>query len=172
MAAHRWVAFTALSLALFALGGCGSTAPTLKTASVVQAQATSTRPAPPKLDAAQATESYAGSEARRIASDTLYRYEDLRRDWFNTSSDYQKDRIEQQMITVLVGGLQDVQHATYGSYTTDARRLYDVATRALERNDGLRRDWQYAYGDREKRQIVNDQLTVLTGALMDIRDRY
>lgn len=171
MATHRWVAFTALSLALSALVGCGSTGPSLKTKTAVVARATATRTAPPTLAASKATENYSSSEARRIAADALYRYEDLRRDWFNTGSDWEKDRIEQQMVTVLSNGLTDVRHATYSSYSSDARRHYDIATRALQRQDTLRRDLQYAYGDREKRQIVNEMLTVMTGALMEIRDR-
>lgn len=171
MATHRWVALTALSLALSALVGCGSTGPSLKTTSAGQVQAAAKRPNPPQPTAAQATENYASSEARRIAADALYRYEDLRRDWFSTSSDWEKDRIEQQMLTALSNGLQDVRRATYSSYTGDAHRIHELATRALERYESLRRDWQYTYGDREKRLIVNEMLTVLTGALMDIRDR-
>lgn len=171
MAAHRWIATTALLLALSALVGCGTTGSSLKIQSAAQVQATSGRPTPPPLAGTKATESSTRSEARRIAADILYRYDTLRRDWFNASSDWEKDRIEQQMITVLSDGLSDVRRATYSSYTSDARRLYEVATRALERKESLRRDWQYAYSDREKRLIVNDMLNVLTGALMEIRDR-
>lgn len=170
MAAHRWIAFTALLLAMTALVGCGTTAPSLNTRSTAQVQAAARRPNPPQLAPAVAAER-ASSQVRRIAADVLYRYEDLRREWLATASDWEKDRIEQQMVTVLSNGLQDVRRATYSSYAGDARRVHELATRTLERHESLRRDWQYAYGDREKRLIVNEMLTLLTGALMDIRDR-
>lgn len=170
MPAHRWVAFTAFTLALSALVGCGATAPSLKSSTTSQVQAAAKRPNPPQV-ATLATEAYSSSEARRIAADALYRYDDLRRDWFNAHSDWEKDRIEQSMVSTLSTGLQDVRRATYSSYAGDARRIHGIATRALERQEILRRDWQYAYGDREKRIIVNEMLSVLTGALLDIRDR-
>lgn len=170
MAAPRWLALTALTLALSALVGCGSTAPSLKATSVTAIQAAAVRPNPP-LAAASALDNYTSSEARRIAADALYRYDLLRRDWFNAASDWEKDRIEQQMVTALTNGLQDVRRATYSSYAGDARRIHGIATRAIERQEILRRDWQYAYGDRERRLIVNEMLTVLTGALLEIRDR-
>lgn len=170
MAAQRWLAFTALTLALSALVGCGSTAPSLKTSASAPIQAAAVRPTPPQV-AAKALDTYSSSEARRIAADALYRYDLLRRDWFNAVSDWEKDRIEQQMVTALTNGLQDVRRATYSSYAGDARRIHGIATRALERQETLRRDWQYAYSDKERRLIVNEMLTVLTGALLDIRDR-
>lgn len=169
MTTTRWTALPALALAL-ALVGCGSAGPSIREASRGTVQAQAQRPTPPRLEADGSTET-TRSEARRIAADTLLRYDDLRRDWFNATSDWAKDRIEQQMVTVLSDGLADVRRATYSSYASDARRIYEVASRALERHASLRRDWQYAYGDREKRQIVNQMLTVLTGALMDVRDR-
>lgn len=169
MATQRWIAFIAFSLVLSALVGCGATAPSLTSQSTEQVRAAARRPNPPTLTTAAMER--ASSQVRRLAGDALYRYEDLRREWLATPSDWEKDRIEQQMVTVLSNGLQDVRRATYSSYAGDARRVHELATRTLERHESLRRDWQYAYGDREKRLIVNEMLTLLTGALMDIRDR-
>jgi hypothetical protein len=116
--------------------------------------------------------SYEVDRARRVSSDTLYRYEQLLRDWKRAYSDYEKDRIEDRMLTELISGLKDVQRTVSTGHGYSARQVYDIADRALNRYDDLRRDWKRAYSARERRNIINDMLVVLTNAHKDIKAVY
>lgn len=174
-----------LCLASSVLAGCGTVpmagmSPAGETSAKSQA-ANAQRPLPPAvvLAADALTEgdaivdaSYEVDRARRIASDTLYRYDVLLRDWKRAYSDYEKDRIESRMLDELIAGLKDVQRAVSSGSGRSAREVYDVADRALDRYDSLRRDWSRAYTDRERRYIVNDMLVALTGAHKDIKAIY
>ena len=186
MARKSLMALASLTLAASVLAGCGTTGmvgmsqtgENAANAQSVDAQ----RKVPPtvelaanaQVDAAAQVDasSYEVDRARRISSDTLYRYDELLRDWKRAYSDYEKDRIEDRMLTVLLDGLKDAQRAASAGYGTQARRVYDIADRALDRYDGLRRDWKRAYSKREQRFIVNDMLVLLTNAHKDIKATY
>jgi hypothetical protein len=153
---RKFVALAALVLSMSALSGCG-TAPA---ATQLQNKTATT---------AQAKDYQSVTRAQQIATDALYRYDGLRDDWQRAYSDAEKDRIEQSMLNTLTRAASDVrQTASYG-HGYDARRVYDIADRAISRYEDLRYRWQQAYGDREKRELVNDMLTVLTRALKDVQ---
>ncbi|MNK82462.1 hypothetical protein D3C87_1022370 [compost metagenome] len=186
MARKTLVALASLTLAASFLAGCGTTGmmgvsqtgESSATAKSVDAQ----RKAPPTVEVAAGAQvdanakvdasSYELDRARRVSSDTLYRYEQLLRDWNRAYSDYEKDRIEERMLSELTSGLNDVQRAVSSGYGYSARQVYDIADRALNRYESLRRDWQRAYSTRERRNIVNDMLVVLTNAHKDIKAVY
>ena len=186
MARKSLVALASLTLAASVLAGCGttpmmgvnSTGDSSATAQSVDAQ----RKAPPAVEVAASAQvdanaqvdasSYEVDRARRVSSDTLYRYDQLLRDWKRAYSDYEKDRIEERMLTELTSGLKDVQRAVSSGYGYQARQVYDVADRALNRYEDLRRDWRRAYSKREQRNIINDMLVVLTNAHKDIKAVY
>lgn len=186
MARKTLMALASLTLAASVLAGCGTTSMTgvsqtgEKSASAQSVD--SQRKAPPsvevtanaQVDAAAQVDasSYELDRARRISADTLYRYDELLRDWNRAYSDYDKDRIEERMLRELTEGLNDVQRTVSSGYGYSARQVYDIADRALNRYEGLRRDWQRAYSTRERRNIVNDMLVVLTNAHKDIKAVY
>ncbi|MBM3270650.1 MAG: hypothetical protein FJZ01_23705 [Candidatus Sericytochromatia bacterium] len=153
---RKIVALAALTLAFSALTGCGTT----PAATGLQNKTAST---------ATAQDYSSVSRAKQIATDALYRYDSLRDDWQRAYNDSEKDRIEQSMLNVLTRAASDVrQTASYGS-GYDARRVYDIADRAIRKYEDLRYRWQQAYGDREKRELINDMLVVLTQALKDVQ---
>jgi predicted small lipoprotein YifL len=178
----------AAALLAATLAGCGTTgAPTgaAKTAAAaMQAQkakgqkATADRPAPPA--AAQGTakkgapkQGLAARESQRIAERSLYRYADLTRAWERAWSDSEKDRIEQDMLVELHSSIEDIQQVTSSSGHDSAdRRAYDIADQGLNRYDRLFREWERAYGDREKRRITNDMLSGMVQTLEDVKRNY
>lgn len=186
MARKSLMALASLTLAASVLAGCGAPSMTGTGAmgdQTAKAQsADAQRKAPPAIqltaepqiegNATVDASSYEVDRARRISSDTLYRYDKLLRDWERTYSDYEKDRIEERMLKELTSGLNDVQRAVSSGYGYSARQAYDIADRALNRYESLRRDWQRAYSTRERRNIVNDMLVVLTSAHKDIKAVY
>ncbi|MBI6545604.1 MAG: hypothetical protein HY692_02345, partial [Cyanobacteria bacterium NC_groundwater_1444_Ag_S-0.65um_54_12] len=107
--------------------------------------------------------------AVQIAQDALYRYDDLRDQWLRSSNDREKDRIEQRMLDTLTNAVSRIRTEASGGYGWDARQVYDVADRAISRYESLRRQWQNTSSDRERRELVNSMLTVLTDALKEIR---
>jgi hypothetical protein len=180
------LALASLTLAASVLAGCGSTSMMGVTQtgnqSVNGQSVDSQRKAPPAVELTANSQSgenamvdassYEVDRARRISSDTLYRYDQLLRDWQRAYTDREKDRIEDRMLTELTRGLNDVQRTVSSGYGYSARQVYDIANRALDRYESLRRDWQRAYTDRERRYIVNDMLVTLTNAHKDIRAVY
>ncbi len=186
MASKTFVALASLTLAASLLAGCGTTSMTGvgqtgdNTAKAQSADAQ--RKAPPTVDltavpqvegkAIADSSSYEVDQARRAAADTLYQYDQLLRDWNRAYTDYEKDRIEQRMLGELTDGLNDIQRIVSSGSGYSARQVYDIANRALDRYEGLRRDWKYAYSDRERRYIVNDMLTALTSAHKEIKAVY
>jgi hypothetical protein len=186
MARKTLMALATLTLAASVLAGCGTTGmmgvsqtgENLAGAQSVDAQ----RKAPPavvltadaQVDAAAQVDasSYEVDRARRISADTLYQYDELLRDWKRAYSDREKDRVEERMLRELTEGLNDVQRAVSSGHGYSARQVYDIADRALDRYESLRRDWQRAYSVRERRDIVNDMLVVLTNAHKDIKAVY
>lgn len=183
MARKSLMALASLTLAASVLAGCGTSSLPGVTQTGNQAvagqSASAQRLAPPKVDLTEAAQADSivdltdgVDRARRIASDSLYRYDGLLRDWERAYSDYEKDRIEERMLTALIDGLKDAQRAVSSGYGYQARQVYDIADRALDRYDDLRSDWRRAYSDRERREIVNDMLVTLTGALKDIKATY
>lgn len=185
MTRRSLMTLASLTLAATLLAGCGSTGMVGLSASgngSANAQSVDTqRKVPPSVElsgnaAIDATVSpdfqSDVDQARRIASDALYRYDDLLRDWKRAYSDYEKDRIEERMLNVLLDGVKDAQRAASKGYGSQARHIYDIADRALDRYESLRRDWKRAYSKREQRYIVNDMLVVLTNALKDIKAVY
>ena len=172
----------AAALLAATLAGCGTTgAPTgaAKTAAAaMQAQkakgqkATAERPAPPATTA-DTKQGLAARESQRIAERSLYRYSELIRAWERAWSDSEKDRIEQDMLSELHAALGDVQQVTSSSGHDSAdRRAYDIADQGLNRYDRLYRDWERAYGDREKREITNDMLSGMVQTLQDVKRNY
>jgi len=186
MARKSLMALASLTLAASVLAGCGTTgmvgmSQTGENGASAQSVDTQ-RKAPPaveltanaQVDAAAQVDvsSYDVDRARRISSDTLYRYDEQLRDWKRAYSDYEKDRIEERMLRTLTDGLNDVQRAVSSGYGSQARRVYDIADHALNRYESLRRDWNRAYSTRERREIVNRMLVVLTDAHKDIKATY
>jgi hypothetical protein len=184
MARKTLVALASLTLAASVLAGCGTSpmagmSQTGENAANAQSADTQ-RKAPPTVESAAAQvgadavvdASYEVDKARRISSDTLYRYDELLRDWKRAYSDYDKDRIEERMLRELTSGLNDVQRAVSSGHGYSARQVYDIADRALNRYESLRRDWQRAYSTRERRNLVNDMLVALTNAHKDIKAVY
>ena len=186
MARKSLVALASLTLAASVLAGCGTTGmmgvSQTGDSSAIAKSVDTQRKAPPTVEVAAGAQvdataqvdaaSYEVDRARRVSSDTLYRYEQLLRDWKRAYSDYEKDRIEERMLSELTSGLNDVQRAVSSGYGYSARQIYDIADRALNRYESLRRDWQRAYSTRERRNIVNDMLVVLTNAHKDIKAVY
>lgn len=146
-------------LASSVLSGCGGTTPVASGLKATTATET-------KVDAQSR---YTVDRAKRIATDALYRYDNLRDDWQRAYSDYEKDRIEERMLSTLTRAVTDVRQAASGGYGYESRRVYDIADQAIDRYESLRRRWQRAWGDRERREIVNDMLVELTAALKDIQ---
>lgn len=154
--ARKIVALAALALTLSGLAGCGSGIGT------TQLQASSNQQT-------EAKDYYSVNRARQIATDALYRYDGLRDDWQRAYSDREKDRIEQEMLNVLTRAISDIRRTASNGSGYDARRVYDIADRAIDRYEDLRYRWQQAYSDREKRELVNDMLVELTRALKDVQ---
>ena len=154
---RKFVALAALALAMSSLTGCGS-------ASVggTQLQATSAQ-------TVTAQDYYSVNRAKQIATDGLYRYDSLRDAWQRAYSDSEKDRIEQEMLNVLTRAASDVRRAASNGSGYDARRVYDIADRAIQSYENLRYRWQQAYGDREKRELINEMLTDLTRGLKEVQ---
>ena len=154
---RKVIAFAALALALSApLTGCGTT----PAATGLQNKTAAT---------AQAKDYSSVTRAQQVATDALYRYDSLRDQWQRAYNDSEKDRIEQDMLNVLTRASSDVRQTASNGSGYDARRVYDIADRAIDRYESLRYRWQQAYGDREKRELVNDMLTVLTAALKEVQ---
>ncbi|HBN07809.1 MAG TPA: hypothetical protein DD435_03880 [Cyanobacteria bacterium UBA8530] len=107
------------------------------------------------------------SEINRSATDALYRYNDLLRQWNYTSSNYQKDNIEMSMLETLTRALKNIK--TTAGYGYDTQRIRTMATDALYRYDDLQHRWTSAYSDRERREIVNSMLDLLTRAVKNIQ---
>lgn len=173
---------TALAALTVALAGCGAGPALTGTATVGSAsaqakgdKATADRPLPPETKEAEpkATRGTAARRAADYASEALYQQDRLLRDWHNAWSDREKDRVEQRMLDTLYDAVKDVQRVTSGQgYDSADRRAYDIADRCLDRYDDLRRDWSYAWGDREKREITNRMLNLMVDALKDIKRNY
>lgn len=149
------LSFVGAALVAQVLVGCGTTPSTVALKSSYQVSTEST------------TKAY-NSQVNRTATDALYRYNDLLREWDRAYSDSEKDRIEMRMLTVLTRALQDCKSQAYG-YGYSNEKIRRTAEDALDRYEDLRRDWDYAYSQREKREITNDMLTLLTRAVKDIQ---
>lgn len=186
MARKTLLALASLTLAASVLAGCGTTgmmgmSQTGENSANAQS-ADAQRKAPPAVQVSADAQveanaqvdasSYEVDRARRIAADTLYEYDKLLRKWKRTYSDYEKDRIEDSMLKELTAGLNSIQRTVSSGYGHSARQVYDIADRALNRYESLRRDWQRSYSTRERRNIVNDMLVVLTNAHKDIKTVY
>jgi len=109
------------------------------------------------------------TQAQQQATDALYQYNDLLNTWEQTNSDIQKDQIENQMLNVLTQALQSIQQTVSSGYGYDARQVYNIAGDALTQYQSLELQWQQAYTLQQKRQIVNNMLTLLTGACKQIQ---
>ena len=175
--------FAAAALLAATLAGCGTTgAPTgaaATGAAAMQAQkakgqkASADRPAPPAAEQGKPKQGLAARESTRMAERSLYRYAELTRAWERAWSDSEKDRIEQDMLTELHSAIEDVQQVTSSSGHDSAdRRAYDIADQGLNRYDRLYREWQMAWGDREKRRIINDMLSGMVQTLQDVKRNY
>lgn len=149
------LSFVGAALVAQVLVGCGTTPSTVALKSSYQVSTEST------------TKSY-NSQVNRTATDALYRYNDLLREWDRAYSDSEKDRIEMKMLTVLTRALEDCKSQAYG-YGYSNEKIRRAAEDALYRYEELRRRWDYAYSQREKREITNDMLTLLTRAVKDIQ---
>lgn len=163
----------ALGMLVSMVAGCGAPAVTAVKPASTSVTAAAARVAPPAVSQGTAVTADDYSlivRTHQIASDTLYRYEDLRRLWYATPGDEQKDRVELQMADVLTQGLRDVRRVSSSSYGYDADRMYRMADRGLMRYDELRRDYELAWGDRDRRVIMNRILTELTELVKQIRD--
>lgn len=171
---------TALAALTVALAGCGASplggvAATGSAAALATDKSTADRPVPPQTKEAEPKVNR-GTAARRAsdyASDALYQQDRLLDEWQHSYSDSSKDRVEQRMLNNLYNALKDAQRVTSNQgYDSADRRAYDLADRCLSRYNDLRRDWSYAYGDREKRRIVNQMLNLMVDALQDIKRNY
>lgn len=175
-------ALAAATLVAVTLAGCGSTgAPTgaaRTAAAALQAQkakgsADAKRPAPPAADQGTPKQGLAARDSQRIAERSLYRYAELIRAWERAWSDSEKDRLEQDMLTEMHAAIEDIQSVTSSSGHDSAdRRAYDIADQGLNRYDRLFREWERAFGDREKRRIINDMLSGMVQTLQDVKRNY
>jgi hypothetical protein len=164
------------------LAGCGaSTAGVATPAKAAHSAPAASRPQIPTVDVKAVQKATSGisassywtvDRARRRASDSLYRYSDLRNDWQNAWSDDEKDRIEQRMLTVLTNGAVDVRNITSGSWDHDDRYLNNIVNRAIDQYENLRQEWLREWDIRRKRELVNDMLLELTRALQDVSNYY
>ena len=153
---HLTLMLTTLALAA-TLTGCGGAGSVATTAPATFGTTTGNQ--------VQAQDYRSVTQAQRVATDSLYRYEDLRRDWDRAYSDREKDRIEMQMLDELTEATKECQSISSGGYGYDAREVYDITDRALDEYETLRGRWQRTYDTRQKREIVNDMLQVLTQSL-------
>jgi hypothetical protein len=180
------VSLTAALLLGATLAGCGaSTVPSAaaRNAGTLAARSAAESPdrvAPPKVDlpAEEATaeskkqalgDGYVAENARRTATDALYRYQDLLREWDHAWSDREKDRIEQRMLEVMTRAIKDIERSTSGAFGYEERRINDVARSVIDRYRELLRRYDNAYSDRERREIVNQMLTELTRGLKQVQ---
>jgi hypothetical protein len=185
---HRIQQTAALIALLATLAGCGAApqapqglpAAGLQDAAALSAKAKK-RPAPPRVEAPKADKSekdvrtpdapgsYQAEDAKRTATDALYRYADLLQRWDRAYDDAERDRIEQEMLTTLTDAVRDIRSQTEMAQEYDARTIYRTACDAADRYRDLLRRYDMAYGDYEKRQIVNQMLTLLTSALKRVQ---
>lgn len=177
--------FAAAVLLAATLAGCGQTASPLAAraggnvaaAAAKQDPATKAdadRPEPPAAGkVSQPKQGLAARKAGRVAEDALYNYSLQFRDWERAWTNSEKDRIESKMLSTLHAALQDVQQVTsdLGNDTAD-RRAYDIADRGLDRYTSLYSSWERSWSEREKREILNDMLTVMVQSLKDVKANY
>jgi hypothetical protein len=103
----------------------------------------------------------------RIAKRALEHYRELLEEWDRTYSDVEKNRIEGRMLDVLTRAHNEV-------LDTDGSKEYinqEISRRTLEHFRVLNRDYEKAVTSRERLDIRNDMLRVLTGGLKDIVNR-
>lgn len=158
MAKKLALALATVTLASTLLSGCGTTG---VFAGMTTQGATSV----------QAKDYYSVTNAQRIASNALYRYNDLRNDWLAAYSDSQKDRIEDRMLVVLSQAIGDVRLAVSGEAGAsgyDAREVFNISDYAISRYENLRRQWDMTNDINTQRWISNEMQTVLVDALQRV----
>lgn len=158
MAKKLALALATLTLAS-SLAGCGTTG----VFAGLSTQSTTT---------VQVKDYYSVTNAQRIASNALYRYNDLRNDWLAAYSDSQKDRIEDRMLVVLSQAIGDVRLAVSdeaGASGYDAREVFNISNYAISRYEALRRQWDMTNDINTQRWISNEMQTVMVDALQRVQ---
>lgn len=112
------------------------------------------------------------SRAKKLAGDTLDRYDRLRDRWLRAYSDAEKDRIEDEMLAVLARGLADVRDAVsaeQGGHGYNSRQVFDLADRACQRYEDLRYQWSNTGNVHRQREIANQMQTIIVDALNQVK---
>lgn len=151
----------ALAIASTLLAGCGAVGNGI-TASIKPAEATST---------VKAKDYYSVTQAHRLATNGLDRYNVLRDRWMRAHSDAEKDRIEDQMLVVLSGAIGDVRNSVSGDSGAsgyDSRKVFDIADRAISRYENLRYEWSNSHNLQRQREISNEMQSVVVNALQRV----
>jgi hypothetical protein len=147
----------ALSLAAFALAtstlsGCGAAVTGMTTATATTASA---------KDFATV------DKARHTAARTRIAYDDMRQRWLATNDQQTKDKLDEQMIAVLVQGLGAVRSILSGSPDKDSRYT-DIADKALSQYQPLHQQWAATQDITQRRDII----TKIQWLLVDAVDQY
>lgn len=160
------------------LAGCGLTPGTGTTPSTSAQAASTSRPTVPAIDvqALAKVKSSLGamdygvvSESKNTATQALYQYNDLRNQWLATYDNNAKDNLEQQMLGVLTQAASTIEGYTNGGCCdTDNQAIYSMASNALNEYNSLRNQWMSTYDVNQKRNLVNQMLVDLTGAIQSI----
>ncbi|MBU6428686.1 MAG: hypothetical protein KGR26_06745 [Cyanobacteria bacterium REEB65] len=173
----------ALALASFlapSLAGCGTAPGSNALDPSTSAQAVTNRPIVPSVDLAALAQTRSGlsakdvgtvSEAKSLATNALYEYNNLRNEWLSTYDDTQRDNIEQEMLQVLTSADSDIRNATNnGCCDSDNQYLFSISNSSLEQYSSLDSEWSSTWDVNQRRQIANQMLVVLTQALMQINN--
>lgn len=104
-------------------------------------------------------------EARHTADRTRFAYDDLRYKASMTVNQDAKDRVEEEMVAVLVKGLESIRALVKDNPDKSCRWTFEKADTALKTYSGLKVRWALTDDKAMRRSLINQMQHVLLEAL-------